>query len=129
MKNSRVKNIWVVIPGYNEATYIGRVLKKAKKITPNLIFVDDGSTDRSAAIARKYTPHVLKHKINLGKGAALRTGCDYAFGKLKAVAIVIMDADDQHDPSELPLFFVKFNQGFDVVFGVRSIMAFCWLYR
>lgn len=121
LKAPRTDKIWIVIPGYNEAKYIGRVLKKAKKTSQNLIFVDDGSSDRCAAIARKYTPHVLVHEINLGKGAALKTGCEYAVRQLGAQAIIIMDADDQHDPAELKLFFEKFHQGFDVIFGVRSM--------
>jgi glycosyltransferase involved in cell wall biosynthesis len=111
--------IWVVIPGMDEEKYVGIVLKKVKLQTNNIIFVDDGSKDNTATIAKKYTKHVLSHSINLGKGAALKTGCEYAFKVLNAQAVVFMDSDDQHDPKELPLFFEELQNN-SVVFGVRS---------
>ncbi len=114
------KNIWVLIPGLNEEKYLDIVLKKVLKYSKNIIFIDDGSTDKSAQIAKKYTPHVLSHSINLGKGAALKTGCEYAFTKQKGDAVIFMDSDDQHDPSQLDEFIQKLEAGTEVVFGVRS---------
>ncbi len=111
---------WVVIPGYNESKYVDRVLSKVSAITTNVIFVDDGSTDNTTHIAKKYTPHVLTHEINLGKGAALKTGCDYAFKHCGAQAVILMDADDQHSTTELGLFQNKLDEGYDVVFGARK---------
>ncbi len=116
-------SIWVVIPGYNESTYIARVLEKVVKKTKHVIFVDDGSIDNTALIASKYTKHVLSHEINLGKGAALKTGCEYAFEYCGAEAVIVMDADDQHSPEELHLFEKKLSEGYDVVFGVRALDA------
>jgi glycosyltransferase involved in cell wall biosynthesis len=113
------KNIWIIIPGLNEEKYIATVLKKVGKQTNNIIIVDDGSSDSMPKIAKKYTDHVLSHSVNLGKGAALKTGCEYAFKKLKAEAVIFMDSDDQHDPEELPSF-IKALTVSDVVFGVRS---------
>lgn len=113
------EDIWVVIPGMNEEKYVATVLKKVSKQTRNIIFIDDGSVDKTAKIAQKYTDHILSHAINLGKGAALKTGCEYAFKKIHAKAVIFMDSDDQHDPEELPLFF-KALQEYHVVFGVRS---------
>lgn len=112
-------NVWIVIPGINEEKYIATVLKKVLKQTKNIIVVDDGSTDSMAKIAKKYTDNVLTHSINLGKGAALKTGCEYAFKKLGAEAVIFLDSDDQHDPDELPLF-MKALETTDAVFGVRS---------
>ncbi len=114
-------NIWVIIPGFNEEKYIERVLARTRKFSPHIIVIDDGSLDRTAVLARKYTSHVLSHSINLGKGAALKTGCEYAFNVLDADAVIFLDADDQHDPAELPLFIEKINQGAQVVFGVRRM--------
>ncbi len=111
--------VWVIIPGLNEEKYIATVLKKIKQQTENIIVVDDGSIDRMPLIAKEYTQHVLSHAVNLGKGAALKTGCEYAFKTLKAKAVIFMDSDDQHDSEELPLFY-KALQTSDVVFGVRS---------
>lgn len=112
--------IFVVIPGFNEQFYLDRLLEKVSKYTHSIIFVDDGSTDNSAKIARKYTSHVLVHETNLGKGAAMLTGAEYAFKKLKADAIIFMDSDDQHDPVHLPEFEKKLKK-FDIVFGVRTL--------
>jgi glycosyltransferase involved in cell wall biosynthesis len=114
--------ICVVIPGHNEEKYLSRVLKKVSKYSKNIIFIDDGSSDGSAKIAKKHTRHVLVHETNLGKGAALMTGCEYAFELLKADAVVFMDADDQHDPSHLPDFFY-FLREYDIVLGVRVMGA------
>jgi glycosyltransferase involved in cell wall biosynthesis len=115
------KSIWVVIPGYNEETYLSTVLKKVQKYTDNIIVVDDGSKDSTGKVARKYTPHVLIHGINLGKGAALKTGCEYAFSTLDATAVIIMDSDDQHNPKQLPEFNAKLATGSPIVFGARRI--------
>lgn len=108
------------MPGLNEQAYINKVLKKTTKYTKNIIFVDDGSTDSTAIIAQKVIKHVLVHPVNLGKGAALKTGTEYAFKNLNADAVIFMDSDDQHDPKDLGLFKTKLNQDSQVVFGVRS---------
>jgi glycosyltransferase involved in cell wall biosynthesis len=126
--NAVQKSIYVVIPGFNEQAYLGRVLEKVNKFTQKIIFVDDGSTDNTAKIAAKYTSHVLTHQTNLGKGAAMLTGCEYAFNDLKADAVVFMDSDDQHDAAHLPEFFKQMNT-FDVVFGVRYMGANMPLFR
>jgi glycosyltransferase involved in cell wall biosynthesis len=82
--------------------------------------VSDGSRDATVEIARQFLPHVIEHKVNLGKGATLKTGCEYAFEILGAQAVVFLDADDQHDPALLPTFFKRLNQGNPVVLGVRT---------
>lgn len=114
--------IFVVIPGHNEAKYIAHVLQKVKVVHADVIFVDDGSTDDTSTIARKNCQHVLSHETNLGKGAAMKTGAEYAFDHLAADAVIFMDADDQHDPAEIPKFIANLST-FDVVFGVRKMNA------
>lgn len=114
------QNIWVVIPAYNEANYISRVLSKVLVETSQVIVVDDGSSDNTYAQALTFPVHVIRHRLNLGKGAAMKTGCEYAFSRLGADAVVMMDADDQHEASELPLFFSALGRGSQVVFGVRQ---------
>lgn len=110
---------WVIIPAYNEAIYLDTVLKKIKKIWPYFIVVNDGSKDTTESIAQKHTSHVLTHPVNLGKGAAMRTGSEFAFSHLKAKGVIYFDADDQHDASLIPKFVQELKQH-DVVFGVRS---------
>ncbi len=113
-------DIWIVVPGFNESPFIGTVLKKISAFTKKIIVVDDGSQDNTAQIARKYTNHVLVHPINLGKGAALKTGCEYAFGKCRADSVIFIDSDDQHDPNELTKFAQELQKGSPVVFGLRA---------
>lgn len=115
--------IWVVVPSYNESRYIGRFLSRLLVITKNVIVVDDGSSDHTCEIARSHGVTCLSHEINLGKGSALKTGCEYAFKKLGADAIVIMDSDDQHDPVDLKLFVTTLKKGADIVLGVRQLDA------
>lgn len=112
---------WVIIPAYNESKYIGRVLKKIKSYTNNIVIIDDGSVDDTANIAARYTEHVLVHSLNLGKGAALKTGCEYAFDQKGAQAIIMLDGDDQHDPTELQVFNNELNKGEKLLLGTRSL--------
>jgi len=114
------KNIWVVVPAFNEGKYLKTFLLKLKRFNPQFIVVDDGSRDNTISIAQKYAQYALRHRVNLGKGAALRTGCDFAFSDLQADAVVVMDGDDQHDPADLSLFTRALEAGSDVVFGIRE---------
>lgn len=115
--------IFVIIPGYNEEQYLDDVLRQVLAITPNVIYVDDGSKDQSPQIAKRHAVHILRHETNLGKGAALRTGCDYAFHMLGADAVVFLDADGQHNPRELRKFFSELQAGAELVFGVRKFSS------
>lgn len=115
MRNS----FYVIVPAYNEGKRIDAVIKLIKKYAKNIIVVDDGSKDNTYDIAKRTGVDVLKHIINLGKGAALKTGCDYAI-KEGARKIVVMDADGQHDPSEIP-YFLSYLDKVDIVFGYRDL--------
>jgi len=87
--------IFVVIAAYNEEKRIKKVIKELKKKKyNNIIVVDDGSSDKTFNIAKKEQVHTLKHIINRGQGAALKTGIDYALMQ-KADIIVTFDADGQ----------------------------------
>lgn len=101
---------YIVIAAYNEARHLGQLLKKINTINPKIIVVDDGSTDSTAQIAQRFTKHCLNHQTNLGKGASMRTGADYAFNQLKADYVIFMDGDGQHDPNDLKHFFALLNQ-------------------
>lgn len=111
-------NIWIVIPAYNESAHISDVIKKAKKYAKNIAVVDDGSKDKTYSISVRLGVKALRHIVNLGKGAALKTGCDFAFRKA-ADKIVVLDADGQHDPKEIPNF-LKALKSADIVFGQRK---------
>ena len=109
---------FVIIPAYNEGEKISAVIKEVKKHAHRIIVVDDGSQDDTAARAATEKVIVLKHKVNLGKGAALRTGCDYAL-ELGADRLVVIDADGQHMPEQIPLF-INALQDYEIVFGYRK---------
>ena len=108
----------VIIPAHNEESTIGDVIDKVKDHADTIIVVDDGSTDDTFNEAINQNVRVLKHQINLGKGAALKTGCDYAYIH-GAKNIVVIDADGQHDPKHIPSFFNKLENK-DIVFGFRK---------
>lgn len=110
----------VIIPAHNEERYIATVLQKVRPFCATVIVIDDGSSDRTAAIAKKHTAHIISHETNIGKGAALTTGCSYAFETLHMDAVIFMDADDQHDPREIPRF-EECLKNYDVVLGVRNL--------
>src|SRR5438552_5519077 len=85
---------WVVIPLYNEALVVGSVLDRVLAVCPNVVVVDDGSTDDSFRAARAHPVHVLRHLVNLGQGAALQSGLAFALSR-GAEYIVTFDADGQ----------------------------------
>lgn len=112
--------IVAIIPAYNEEQTIADVLERTRPFVDELIVVDDGSTDRTAQIARMHGAHVLTHVINRGLGASLGTG--FAFAKLMGADVVVtLDADGQHDPQDIPAFLLAIEQGTDVVIGSRMM--------
>ncbi len=117
-----MKNNIIIIPAYNEDNHLNRVVAAIHKIQPSLpvIIVDDGSK-HPIKINNDFKSIVIRHEINLGKGAALKTGIEFALSKLKADAVILMDADGQHDPHEVPHFINYLNLGYDLVFGSRKL--------
>ena len=113
-----MKNV-VIIPAYNEENTIADVIIKSQHYVPQIIVVSDGSSDATAEKAALMGATVIHHKVNLGKGATLKTGCEYAISQ-GAQRIVVLDADGQHDPKEIPTFIASLEQH-DIVFGHRQI--------
>jgi|TARA_Y100000031_G_C8213461_1_gene382138 glycosyltransferase involved in cell wall biosynthesis len=112
------ERIFVVIPARNEEKHIGLVVKQTKKYVDKVVVVDDGSEDSTGKEAKKNGALVLNHIVNLGKGAALKTGCDYAV-KNKADIIIAIDADAQHEPKEIPKFINALKEA-EVVLAYRK---------
>jgi glycosyltransferase involved in cell wall biosynthesis len=114
----------IVMPLYNERRHIASVLKEISKYKLPIVVVDDGSTDGSGKIVhglKATNITLLSHKVNLGKGAALKTGAEYAFGN-GADAIIFMDSDGQHLASDLPRFIqVLKSRKYGVIFGSRNL--------
>ncbi len=89
-------DVWVVVPLHNEERVIAQVVDDLASVFPNIVCVDDGSTDRSAEVARSTPAHLVRHCLNLGQGAALQTGLAYALRHPAASYFVTFDADGQH---------------------------------
>jgi len=110
--------VWIVMPAHDEERTIGGVLDSLKREGwRQIIVVDDGSTDRTANIARAKGAVVVAHRRNMGLGAALRTGLVTA-RKKGADCAVTFDADGQHDPKSVRRL-VSALKGKDLVIGVR----------
>lgn len=113
--------ITAIIPALNEEISIGTVVLKTKKYADHVIVVDDGSTDDTAEVARIAGAYVIKHSKNRGKGWALETGFDEA-RKNGTKIIVTIDADGQHDPSEIPKVIGPIiSREADMVIGSRYL--------
>lgn len=114
-----MKKIYLVIPSYNEGKRLTQVVKKIRDQSSKIpiIIVDDGS--RIPVRFQDSQVTVLRHQLNLGKGAAMKTGAEYAFKQAHADAILFMDADGQHSPQEIPRFLKPLKEGYDLVLGSR----------
>lgn len=117
MKN----NIYILIPVFNEGEVLEDIIIEIKKEGyKNIIVVDDGSADNTYEVAKRQEIIVLRHSINRGKGAAIKTGFEAA-KLLKTEIIITVDGDGQHDPKDIKKIVKKIEEGYDVVLGVRRM--------
>ena len=113
------KGIFIVIPVYNEQEVILTVIKDLLPYEYNLIVVDDGSNSNLELLLHGLSIFIVRHRINLGQGAALQTGIEFALSK-NAEYIITFDADGQHDPADIEKLIEKMNaSSSDIVFGSR----------
>ncbi len=113
--------VFIVIPAYNEAKKIGKVIDNVKKQYNNVIVIDDGSTDNTFEISKSKKIYVIKHITNRGQGAALKTGIDYALEK-GADIVVTFDADGQFLVKDIKKVIEPvLNKKVDVVLGSRFL--------
>ena len=110
--------ISVILPAKNEAGGLDRTLPALNACLPGveIIVVDDGSTDDTAAIATAHGATVLSSPYSMGNGAAIKRGARAAKGDI----LVFMDADGQHDPACIDALLAKLDEGYDMVVGARD---------
>ena len=115
-----MKNVYVVIPSYNEGETLRKTVESLLPCGYEIIVVDDGSREDPHGMLADLPIHYLRHPINLGQGAALQTGMDYAKAQ-GAEAVIHFDADGQHDKNDIPQFLAALEAGADVVIGSRFL--------
>lgn len=114
--------VLVIIPAYHEEASLPSLLPRIRVVMPDaeILVIDDGSSDATAAAARAGGARVARHPINLGYGAAIQTGYRYAAAHGHR-AVLQIDADGQHDPGSLVDLLKTLDEGWDLVLGSRFL--------
>lgn len=111
---------WLIIPCYNEGPVIQQVIEHARATFPNIVAVNDGSRDNSADAIRAAGAHLVNHPVNLGQGAAIQTGVEYARAQPGAKYFVTFDADGQHQVKDVLRMVQRLRtEPLDIVVGTR----------
>ena len=114
------RDVWIVVPAFNEASVIGDVVADLRAVFGNVVVVDDGSKDGTSATARRAGAHVVPHPVNLGQGAAIQTGVEYARAQPGARVFATFDADGQHRVKDVVAMIDRLStDDVDIVIGTR----------
>jgi len=118
---NKIPEILIIVPAYNAAPFIRELYQKITRYFPprNILFVNDGSTDKSYEILEDLDCHTITFETNRGKGAALRAGFAFAVDR-GYDAVITMDADLQHRPEHLPDFLARYHEA-DILVGTRTM--------
>ncbi len=113
-------NVWIIVPAFNEAGVIGDVIADLRSVFTHVVCVDDGSADDTGDVALRAGAHLVRHPVNLGQGAAIQTGVEYARRQPGADVFATFDGDGQHRVKDLVTMIDRLNAGdVDVVIGTR----------
>lgn len=111
---------WLVIPCFNEGQVIFDVIANARETFPNIVAVNDGSRDNSAEAIHAAGAHLVNHPVNLGQGAAIQTGVEYARAQAGAQYFVTFDADGQHQVKDVVAMVNRLRtEPVDIIVGTR----------
>jgi len=108
----------LLLPARNEAANLATLLPRLQQACPGaeILVIDDGSVDDTAALCVQYRVQRLTHPYSMGNGAAIKTGARQATGEI----LVFLDADGQHDPADIPRLLAKLDEGYDMAVGARD---------
>lgn len=113
-------DVWIVVPAFNEAGVIGDVIADVRSVFDHVVCVDDGSADATGDIALRAGAHLVRHPVNLGQGAAIQTGVEYARRQPSARVFATFDGDGQHRVKDVVAMVARLGAGdVDVVIGTR----------
>lgn len=112
--------VWIIVPAFNEASVIAEVVADLRTAFDHVVCVDDGSRDDTADLALRAGAHVVRHPVNLGQGAAIQTGLEYARRQPGSAVFVTFDADGQHRVKDAVAMVDRLSKGdVDIVIGTR----------
>lgn len=118
------RDTYIIIPVYNEAKVVGEVIQKVRKHFQHVVCVDDGSRDNSSDEIKKAGGVLVRHPINLGQGASLQTGIEFALHDPEAQYFVTFDADGQHQLSDVQTMLKTIKtEKLDIILGSRFLGA------
>lgn len=113
-------DVWIIVPAFDEAAVIGEVVAELRSVFDHVVCVDDGCSDGTGEIARQAGATLVRHPINLGQGAAIQTGVEYARKQPGARVFATFDADGQHRVKDVVRMIERLNRGdVDIVIGTR----------
>jgi polyprenyl-phospho-N-acetylgalactosaminyl synthase len=120
ISDTRYHDVWIIVPAFNEASVIGDVISDVRSVFDHVVCVDDGSRDDTGDVALRAGAHTVRHPVNLGQGAAIQTGVEYARQQPGAAVFATFDADGQHRVKDVVRMIDRLSaEDVDLVVGTR----------
>ena len=120
MPDTRYQDVWIIVPAFNEASVIADVIADVRSVFDHVVCVDDGSRDDTGQRALSAGAHLVRHPVNLGQGAAIQTGVEYARSRPGAAVFATFDADGQHRVKDVVRMIDRLSaENLDIVVGTR----------